>query len=271
MLFSSDKVASYINAAFEPVWESVRPVPIVTIDFGNGNKITRTLHGNIATYLCNWEGDVYDILPGIYTADEYLNQLQQFTLLFRHSLQGYQPKAKLTEEQYKAEIRTHALARVKAYHERQAARLKQKQPVDVFVRAPNGGRGKELIEMQIELIAAGDAAKLTRPGNPPGSPGALPPNGSPARPVAADPVPTNPEDLVNWKELVEDTQINESTRRRMIHEKLVATGAIKPAEIKKWLYREVLHADLDDPTLGVGAVLNKRYPFAAEDEAIKKK
>ena len=78
-----------INNNFEPVWESVRPVPIVTIDFGNGTKITRTLHGNIATYLCNARGTVFDILPGIYEPGEYLNQLNQFALLYRHTRQGF--------------------------------------------------------------------------------------------------------------------------------------------------------------------------------------
>ena len=65
MLFSSNEVADYINAEFEPVWESVRPVPIVTIDFGNGHTVRRTLHGNIATYICGSDGSVYDVLPGI--------------------------------------------------------------------------------------------------------------------------------------------------------------------------------------------------------------
>ena len=74
MLFSSETVAKAIN-------KSVRPVPIVTIDFGNGHTITRTLHGNIATYLCNANGTVFDILPGIYEPTEYLKQLNQFTLL----------------------------------------------------------------------------------------------------------------------------------------------------------------------------------------------
>ena len=67
------------------------------------------------------------------------------------------------------------------------------------------------------------------------------------------------------RELTEDTRINESLRRRMVHEKLAAAGRVEPRDVMKWLYKDVLHADLDDPTLGVAEVLNKRYPFAAED------
>jgi hypothetical protein len=32
----------------------------------------------------------------------------------------------------------------------------------------------------------------------------------------------------------------------------------------------VLAADLDDPTLGIGKLLDDRYPFAAEDAAARK-
>ena len=47
-----------------------------------------------------------------------------------------------------------------------------------------------------------------------------------------------------------------------------ATGngsVVAPGGITKWLYREVLHADLDDPYLGLGDLLFANYPFAAED------
>jgi hypothetical protein len=53
VLFSRDDVSDYINRNFEPAWESVRPVPIVRIDFGNGRTATRTLHGNVASYVCS--------------------------------------------------------------------------------------------------------------------------------------------------------------------------------------------------------------------------
>src|SRR5262249_11043059 len=70
-----------INDSFEPVWESVRPAPLVTIDFGNGRQIVRTLQGNCATYVCDTNGTVYDILPGVYTPKPYREQL---TLLAAH-------------------------------------------------------------------------------------------------------------------------------------------------------------------------------------------
>jgi hypothetical protein len=35
--------------------------------------------------------------------------------------------------------------------------------------------------------------------------------------------------------------------------------------VTKKLYKEVLHADLDDPYLGLGPTLFAGYPFAGED------
>lgn len=71
MLFSNPEIATYINENFEPVWQSVRPVPLLKVDFGNGNVVTRTLQGNIATYVCSPKGIVIDALPGIYDASTY--------------------------------------------------------------------------------------------------------------------------------------------------------------------------------------------------------
>jgi len=42
---------------------------------------------------------------------------------------------------------------------------------------------------------------------------------------------------------------------------LLAHPGAKPADVTKQLYREVLHADIDDPYLGLGETLFKDYPF----------
>ena len=80
-MFSDKKVAQYINDNFEPTWQSVRAVPTIDIDFGEGKKLTRTLHGNIVTHVVNAQGQVLDSLPGIYDPATYLAQLDQFRLL----------------------------------------------------------------------------------------------------------------------------------------------------------------------------------------------
>ena len=139
MLFSNDAVATFVNKYFEPVWESVRPVPILRLDFGNGNVITRTLHGNIATYVCTAEGQVLDILPGIYTRAAYLDQLTQFRLLANYvDQQGKDKRA----------------ARLREYHKAQAKALKKNELPARFVNmAP---LTKAFIENRLKAVL-GDA------------------------------------------------------------------------------------------------------------------
>ena len=80
-MFSNETVASMIDKQFEPVWVSLRPVPRVTIDFGNGNVIYRTLHGNIATWICAADGTAIDVLPGIYEPETWTDSLMKLKVL----------------------------------------------------------------------------------------------------------------------------------------------------------------------------------------------
>jgi hypothetical protein len=234
-LFSQPRVADFINKTFEPVWISVRPVPIVRIDFGNGKVLTRTLHGNILTSVVTPDGLVLDALPGIYSEDVYLDRLDQLRLLAAYAaLQG--------GAKWRADF-------VKGYHERQAAALARDQKAEVFVdKLKARDRSKRLIELSLESVlqkADAVAAKGESKGE--------------AR--------TGSADVAGWKELVEDTVLNETARRRQIHELLAKQGLVKPDRVLKPIYKDVLHADLDDPYLGLGETLFKNYPFAKEDAA----
>jgi hypothetical protein len=206
---------------------------MVTIDFGNGHKITRTLNGNVATHACTADGTVLDILPGVYTADAYRRQLEQLVLLHRYAMSAGPGRIGV---------------RLKDYHERQAGLLAKNQTPATFVER-TAGASILGVEKTVQLIAAGR------------------PNRGAARvAIAAAPAPAA-EQLAGWKELAEDTRINGTVRRLLIHKQLAESGSAKPADITKWLYKEVLHADLDDPYLGLKDILDKQYPFASEDAA----
>src|SRR5262249_33477853 len=134
VLFSNEDVAKFINQNFEAVWESVRPVPIVRIDFGNGTVLTRTLHGNIATYVCSAQGQVLDILPGIYEPQSYLHALGQFRLLHNYVIRAKENGA----------------ARLKEYHEGQMQALKDHQAPPRFVNS--AGMTKASIERSLLAV-----------------------------------------------------------------------------------------------------------------------
>jgi len=243
-LFSRDDVSQFVNANFEPVWVSVRPVPIVRIDFGDGRVLTRTLHGNILTSVCTSDGLLLDSFPGIYTPEVYIDRLNQFRLLAANLRQqgGSDRQA----------------AYVIAYHKKAAEAIKANQPPERFVEALKVMPvGKGRIELPTERIVQG---------NPPNG---FPPNGAPPifQPQGAQPVLVSaPPAVAGWKELAEDTTLNESTRRRQIHEMLARTGPVAPDKVLRPIYKDVLHADLDDPYLGLGKTLFENYPFAEEDK-----
>jgi len=79
------RVALYPNAAISQVlqdrfilhWQSVRPVPKVTIDFGDGRKLERTITGNSIHYILDQSGRPIDAIPGLYGPKAFLRQLQQ--------------------------------------------------------------------------------------------------------------------------------------------------------------------------------------------------
>lgn len=72
VLYANPDVANYLRQSYVLHWETVRPVPVVTIDFGDGRKVKRTITGNSVHYVLDSEGRVIDAVPGLYTPSEFL-------------------------------------------------------------------------------------------------------------------------------------------------------------------------------------------------------
>jgi hypothetical protein len=308
-LFSRTEVATFINDKFEAAWESLRPVPIVRIDFGSGNVITRTLHGNIATYVCDSEGEVIDVIPGIYTPDVYMKRLNEMRLLGTYvarlsperraeTLQVYHqrrvaaaakpaaarvmdgPKTEAVEGRLKAAVAT-ATAPAPAQPAQAAApaappkprldvgkTVAIERPVAAVVKAaqpapaPAPGGAVPLPKRRL------DATKMVGIERPVATVVATAQPAQRAQPTAPKPSEdvTVPEDLANWRLLREDTASNEAVRRQQIDVLLAKSGLVRPATITRTIYKDVLHADLDDPYLGLGQALFGSYPFAKEEK-----
>ena len=244
-MFSNETVADYINNHFEPAWESVRPVPQVTIDFGNGKVVRRTLHGNVATYCCDADGRVLDVLPGIYEPKTYVSRLQELKDLHRFARQGRWGRLNgvVSEDA------------VKRYHTTQAELLKAGEERARFVMTTGNPAAIIQVEASLELVLQ-PARRIQ--GRAAVARGELP------QEIDFEAV-DSADELPHWKALAEDTAVNETLRRRQIHEHLAEAGMVQPDDLKGWLYREVLHADLEDPYLGLGKILFDNYPFAEED------
>ncbi len=74
-LYSNEVISAILRNRFILHWESVRPVPVITIDMGDGRKIVRTITGNSIHYILDSQGRVVDALPGLYGADKFLREL----------------------------------------------------------------------------------------------------------------------------------------------------------------------------------------------------
>ncbi|MBV9959240.1 MAG: hypothetical protein JO360_12515 [Acidobacteria bacterium] len=77
VLYADKTVADVLRERFVLHWKSVRPAPRVTIDYGDGRKLERTLTGNSIHYVLNGEGEVIDALPGLYGPQGFLRALTQ--------------------------------------------------------------------------------------------------------------------------------------------------------------------------------------------------
>jgi hypothetical protein len=76
ILYSNAEVSKVLREKFILHWESVRPAPRVTIDFGDGRKLERTLTGNSIHYILDSDGHPLDALPGLYGPAAFLRQLK---------------------------------------------------------------------------------------------------------------------------------------------------------------------------------------------------
>jgi hypothetical protein len=76
-LYPDPRINRVLRDEFVLHWQSVRPVPKVTIDFGAGRRVERTLTGNSAHLVLDWRGRPVDVLPGMFDRDTFRFLLDQ--------------------------------------------------------------------------------------------------------------------------------------------------------------------------------------------------
>ncbi len=74
-LYPNAEISAYLREHFILHWQSVRPVPRITIDMGDGRRIERTITGNSIHYVLDPDGNPIDALPGLYGARTFLDEL----------------------------------------------------------------------------------------------------------------------------------------------------------------------------------------------------
>lgn len=75
-LYANREVSAFLRENFVLYWSSERPVPRVTIDYGDGRRLERTTTGNSAHYVLDEDGHVLDVLPGLYAPTVFRKELE---------------------------------------------------------------------------------------------------------------------------------------------------------------------------------------------------
>jgi len=80
ILYPNAEISKYLSDNYILHWKSVRPAPRITIDFGDGRKIERTITGNSIHYILDADGNVIDAIPGLYTPTMFMKYLTSANL-----------------------------------------------------------------------------------------------------------------------------------------------------------------------------------------------
>jgi hypothetical protein len=81
ILYADTEVSAFLRERFVLYWSSERPVPRVTIDYGDGRRLERTTTGNSAHYVLDQHGHVLDVLPGLYAPQMFRRELERSLVL----------------------------------------------------------------------------------------------------------------------------------------------------------------------------------------------
>lgn len=84
-LYANTEISQKLRDRFILHWSSERPVPKMTIDFGDGRKLERTVTGNSIHYVLDPQGKPIEALPGLYSPQAFLTQLNQVDTAFQTS------------------------------------------------------------------------------------------------------------------------------------------------------------------------------------------
>lgn len=120
-LYANTEVSKYLRTNYVLHWSSERPVPVMTIDFGDGRTMTRTITGNSIHYILDSEGNVLDAIPGLYSPEAFLKLTTEADELYHDATDG-----KVTLD----------LDKVKKYHQKKYELLKEIAAYNNIVTEP---------------------------------------------------------------------------------------------------------------------------------------
>ncbi len=279
LLYPDPKVSAFLRDHYVLHWKSVRPVPKITVDFGDGRKLERTITGNSIHYVIDAEGRVVDALPGLYEADAFLNFVQRAAKF----VEVYADAPSKEWENAFAAWHKHQVATLdKQFNEligkigvdQSKAQTRKKLAMDVLTDK-QWTKLAALKAKTLRIDPVVQAIIAEKAGDRPILPA---PNARAANALSRSKSFTEDQliDMValerRWKKLQNlrqtlafDTVRNEYTLHRRIHERLAASGMlVEPVDLlNEWVYAELFKTPGSDPWLGLRA---EEYFSAIEND-----
>src|SRR4051812_33613689 len=87
VFYNNREISQILRDRYILHWRSVRPVPKVTIDFGDGSRLERTLTGNSIYYVLDSRGRLLQPLPGLYGPAVFRDALKNAEEAAREAVQ----------------------------------------------------------------------------------------------------------------------------------------------------------------------------------------
>ncbi len=239
MLLSDSKLRTLLQDKVVPAWEAVRPAPKVTIDFGDGKRLERTLKGNTVLYLCTPDGKVIDAFPAVYTASDFLREVEPALVAFDKQLE---PAAWHKGQVAQVIDREHnRVMMAKAFVESPLLEALGKQR-----RRGLANREAQPAQADGELALGYQnlVSKLSDMSEEPASAREM------KRKVPKQ-IQNDPESLGRWV-VEQDSAFSVKLLRPAVHMLLSLESSPTPASLRDRMFKEVLQVPLDDPYLGLG-------------------
>jgi hypothetical protein len=109
-LYPDKDINELLRNQFVLHWESVRPAPRITVDFGDGRKLERTITGNSIHYVLAPDGEPIEAFPGLFGPKAFLGHLKNAAALSRQYAAAESEARPALLRAYHAERRGTALA-----------------------------------------------------------------------------------------------------------------------------------------------------------------
>jgi hypothetical protein len=85
VLYPNPQTSQFLRETYVLHWSTERPVPQLTLDFGDGRVVRRTITGNSVHYVLDAQGRIIDALPGLYGPAAFEKGLRQSLALAKKS------------------------------------------------------------------------------------------------------------------------------------------------------------------------------------------